>query len=216
MGTLELCALCRDPVFEASGNYELLPEYCIPAAMRETQEARVAGECHTSCLVDSGYGRCWSEWRSANLLERGMKQLETNSAEWFSVDSASRALRTLTVLNRNGATVSVRVPVSMDQVLVRPCALCVPSEREWNLVADEALVVWLQGELKRGNEASFVEVIERMGLAGHMYSMEAAQLSRFVFEPSLVEEWSSDSVSMRAIEYAPFPIELKGLLESLS
>lgn len=200
------CSICRLPVLELEGLFEALQPYFTEEF--DHPAFKLAGECHSTCLVRSEHGHTWSEWRVRHFSTVRTYRLIAEQGGW-SVLVHPRYPQLL-AFHVDGSSVGGERPgrfagrvVGAGRVVEG--GMLVPLEHEeYNLsYQDVAFIDELQTHLASEGKYPISRVLEALGIAGLLMWPQALEGGMFVFAKSLKRGWGRTHVAMRA-RYSTF------------
>lgn len=193
------CTICQLPVLELEGQFENLePYYAAP----DHSAAELAGECHSSCIAGSEYGRTWYEWRVRGYSTARGYRIVAEQDGW-SVLVHSRHPEFL-AFHINGCSVGGdRSSKSRDEK-VTDGGLLVSIDEEFNFACNDAAIIdKLKARLKRDGNYPITKVLDALGISARVKWPEALHGAVFLLDQTLQRDWTATSVGMRA-SYAKF------------
>jgi hypothetical protein len=185
MGTLDSCSLCGLPVLELDGQFEHLEPYFAPDFTFDAGHpaAKVAGECHSTCLARSEHGQTWSEWRVRHFSTVRGYRLVAEQGGWSVLVLARR--QELLAFHVDGSSAAGERPAKHPGSRVVEGGVLVPVEEEWNLAhPDVAVIGELQAHLASEGEYPISRVLDALGIAGLLRWPQALEGAMFMFAGS--------------------------------
>jgi hypothetical protein len=200
------CSVCGLPVLELDGQFEFLQPYFTEEF--DHPAFKLAGECHSTCLVRSEHGHTWSEWRVRHFSTVRGYRLVAEQGGWSVLVHAR--LRELLAFHVDGSSVGGERPGKHAGMVVGAGrvvegGVLVPVEQEeFNLsYQDVAVIDELQAHLASEGKYPISRVLEALGIAGLLRWPQALEGGMFVFAKSLKREWGRTDIAMR-MRYATF------------
>jgi hypothetical protein len=200
------CSICGLPVLELDGQFECLQPYFTEDF--DHPAVKLAGECHSTCLVRSEHGRTWTEWRVRHFSTGRGYRLVGEQGGWSVL--VHPRLRGLLAFNVDGSSVGGERPGKHAGMVVGAGrvvegGVLVPVEQEeFNLsYQDVAVIDELQAHLASEGKYPISRVLEALGIAGLLRWPQALEGGMFVFAKSLKREWGRTDIAMR-MRYATF------------
>jgi hypothetical protein len=201
------CSICGLPVLELDGQFECLQPYFTEDF--DHPAVKLAGECHSTCLVRSEHGRTWTEWRVRHFSTGRGYRLVGEQGGWSVL--VHPRLRGLLAFNVDGSSVGGERPGKHAGMVVGAGrvvegGVLVPFDEEFNIAYhDVAVIDELKTQLAGEGKYPISRMLEALGIAGLVRWPQALEGARFVFDKRLEREWKGTrtGVGMRA-RYATF------------
>lgn len=197
------CKGCNAIVLEVDGQFEALDSYYLE---EDGPPAASAGDWHTSCFVNSGYGPAWHDARLRNYVIVRRYTVVASEGDW-TVIKHPREKETL-ALSRRGEFLSLTYPSGKPHS-VTGGTVYPKIDKEHHFKDDnQELVQKIQDSLLATKTFPILAVFEAFEIADRILHPEALRTSQIHFTRELRRYWSRTSVSARW-EYGVFvPAEL--------
>ncbi len=189
---LENCFICKHPVLELTGQFEVLDTYFLEKDDVALQQGAF-GWCHSSCLSKSQWGAFWAERRILNMT----------SVRRFSKLHSDVSLTALCnprtderiVLRADGVSFYFQ-PSVLELKKDCPGGILLPIVEEWNLELDEPeLIRIIRDALTKTKSFPLQKLVQALGLNDYLLYPEAIVDGELRFNKELEQEWIGNWVS---------------------
>jgi hypothetical protein len=200
---METCVGCSLPVLSLHGQFEMLDSYYVED---EGPPAESAGDWHTSCFVNSGYGPAWHDARLRNLVTVRSYTVVASEGDWTVIKHPRE--KEILALSRRGEFLSLTYPAGKSRS-VAGGTIYPKIDKEHHFKDDnQELIQRIQESLLATKTFPILAVFEVFEIANRILHPEALRDSHIHFTRELRRYWSRTSVSARW-EYGVFvPAEL--------
>jgi hypothetical protein len=191
MGKLENCGICRAPVLELDGQFELLQPYYVASG---DPAPEVLGEVHTHCLATSPHGAAWARWRLRHFTGVRGYEIAGIAEDWTILQDRRR--RSLVALRGDGASIAV----DRTDAPATSCAGggCLSLASDYHLsIDDPQFIAVIQHELTSQRRVPLATIVDHLGIRDKLQWPAVLDAGEYVFSRPLRRDWTSTSVSAR-------------------
>jgi hypothetical protein len=157
MGLVQSCEICRLPVLEIEGQFNvLLPYY----GRSDDPAFDLVGHVHSTCLSASPHRERWVEWTTTGLLRRGWRSVATVDG-WNVLYSENHD--DVSALHDSGSEIDFKRG-ELNKAKRCDGGAVVPRKEDWYYeLEDEDIVESWKREIDRAGSVPLAKVIEDLG-----------------------------------------------------
>ena len=197
MGELEKCRICRRPVLELEGQFEILQPYYLPPG---DPALEISGWLHTTCLANSEHGKAWARQRVNHFTGVRGYEVVHDTDDWTVL--IDRRRRALLAFHRDGGS----IVAENIEARVTPCdgGGTVEIERDSHLTLDDpAFVASLQQEITKQKRVPLAKVVDHLEIGDRLQWPGILKTGVYVLSKKLRGDWTRRTFSAR-VHYEEF------------